>query len=106
MSEQRWHMPLAAANAKTRRVRHDGAPRLVASTGWHRIMNVLGHLSRPAMCVPIDLPARLPAWLAGWLAGWLAARMCTSDAFLRVSPPREWRLPAQQPSEPPGQGQG
>ena len=40
------------------------------------------------------------------LAGWLSARLCTSDAFLRVGPPREWRLPAQQPSEPPVQGQG
>ena len=35
------HMPLAAPVAKTRRDRHDGAPRLVALTGWRRIMKVL-----------------------------------------------------------------
>ena len=31
------HMPLAAPVAKTRRGRHDGAPRLVALTGWRHI---------------------------------------------------------------------
>ena len=35
------HMPLAAPVAKTRRDRHDGAPRLVALTGWRRITKVL-----------------------------------------------------------------
>ena len=35
------HMPLAAPVAKTRRDRHDGAPRLVALTGWRRTTKVL-----------------------------------------------------------------
>ena len=35
------HMPLAAPVAKMRRGRHDGAPCLVALTGWRRITKVL-----------------------------------------------------------------
>ena len=73
------HMPPAALVAKTRRDRHDGAPRLVALTGWRRIMKVLPALLSRRMDATTDQLA--PVVDSAGRVVRLAAYVCVSASY-------------------------
>ena len=77
------HMPPAAPVAKTRRDRHDGAPRLVALTGWRRIMKVLPALLSRRMDATTDQLG--PVVDSAGRVVRLAASVCVSDIVIVLS---------------------